>query len=298
MGHMSGDILCIGSVLWDVIGRTQRQMREGSDVAGEITRLPGGVALNIAMTCVRFGLRPVLLSAVGRDRSGEELLERCAEMGIETSHIYRAPDLATDRYMAIEGPGGVIAAIADARTLEHSGAAILSPLLDGALGSPEAPFSGIAALDGNLTLGLLEEIAQGNMLAYTDMRIAPASPGKADRLMPFVNAGRGVLYVNCEEAGIICGTSFATAAEAAQALIAQGSSRALVTHGPHEAADATSKGVVTGTPPQITVRRLTGAGDTFMAAHIAAELRGADRRSALQAALKASARYVSEDGSP
>ena len=219
MGHMSGDILCIGSVLWDVIGRTQRQMREGSDVAGEITRLPGGVALNIAMTCVRFGLRPVLLSAVGRDRSGEELLERCAEMGLETSHIYRAPDLATDRYMAIEGPGGVIAAIADARTLEHSGAAILSPLLDGALGSPEAPFSGIAALDGNLTLGLLEEIAQGNMLAYTDMRIAPASPGKADRLMPFVNAGRGVLYVNCEEAGIICGTSFATAAEAAQALI-------------------------------------------------------------------------------
>ena len=61
------DILCIGSVLWDVIGRTASHMRVGSDVPGRIHRLPGGVAMNIAMTLVRFGLRPALLSALGRD---------------------------------------------------------------------------------------------------------------------------------------------------------------------------------------------------------------------------------------
>ena len=37
----------------------------------------------------------------------------------------------------------------------------------------------------------------------------------------------------------------------------------------------------------------TGAGDTFMAAHVAAELDGADRATALEAALRAAARYVS-----
>ncbi|MDB2369265.1 kinase, partial [Octadecabacter sp.] len=49
-------ILCIGSVLWDIIGRAPGQMRAGSDVPGRITRRPGGVAMNIAMTLAQFGL--------------------------------------------------------------------------------------------------------------------------------------------------------------------------------------------------------------------------------------------------
>ena len=61
------DILCIGSVLWDVIGRSASVMRQGSDVPGRITRLPGGVAMNIAMAAARFGLTPALLTAIGRD---------------------------------------------------------------------------------------------------------------------------------------------------------------------------------------------------------------------------------------
>ncbi|MCA3511211.1 MAG: kinase, partial [Rhodobacter sp.] len=65
------DILCIGSVLWDIIGRAQTAMRRGADVPGRIMRQPGGVALNIAMTLRRFGLRPALLSCVGQDDEGE-----------------------------------------------------------------------------------------------------------------------------------------------------------------------------------------------------------------------------------
>ena len=133
------DILCIGSVLWDVIGRADCDMQHGSDVAGEISRVPGGVALNIAMTCAQFGLRPVLLSAVGQDRPGDELLARCAEMGLVTDHVHKAEGRATDRYMAVEGANGVIAAIADARTREAAGDTILDPLLVGPLATRDAP---------------------------------------------------------------------------------------------------------------------------------------------------------------
>ena len=42
------DILCIGSVLWDVIGRCPDPMKHGFDRAGHIRRHPGGVAYNIA----------------------------------------------------------------------------------------------------------------------------------------------------------------------------------------------------------------------------------------------------------
>jgi len=45
----------------------------------------------------------------------------------------------------------------------------------------------------------------------------------------------------------------------------------------------------------VTVARVTGAGDSFMAAHIAAELRGLTGRATLDAALVAAAAFVAGD---
>ncbi len=289
------DILCIGSVLWDVIGRSASVMARGSDVPGRIIRLPGGVALNIAMTLARFGLHPALLSTVGQDAEGDELTAACAHLGLDTTYLYRSEDLPTDRYMAVEGANGLIAAIADAHSLEAAGAKILRPLTDGPLGSIDSPYAGPVALDGNLTESLLDEIARSPAFRAADLRIAPASPGKAERLMPFLRAGRGTLYVNLEEAGILCQTRFDAAPDAATALLARGAARALVTDGGETTCDGHPDSILSLRPPEVLVTRVTGAGDTFMAAHIAAELGGADRRGALGRALDAAAAYVSGD---
>ena len=287
------DILCIGSVLWDVIGRSASHMAKGADVPGRIIRLPGGVALNIAMTLVRFGLRPALLSALGRDAEGEELAAECARMGLDVAHLYRSDDLPTDRYMAVEGANGLIAAIADAHSLEAAGAKILAPLMGGALGSAEAPYPGPVALDGNLTEGLLETIARSPAFARADLRVAPASPGKAARLLPLLPHPNSTLYVNLEEAGLLCQAEFADTETAAAGLLARGARRVLVTDGGRSASDADAQGCISREPPRVLVTRVTGAGDTFMAAHIAAERDGADRTTALERALQAAARYVS-----
>lgn len=287
------DILCIGSVLWDIIGRAPSSMRHGSDVPGRITRLPGGVALNIAMTLARFGMRPHLLTAIGRDEEGDELLRACEMMGMVTDHVYRSDDLPTDRYMAVEGANGLIAAIADAHSLEAAGDKILRPLENGALGHSDAPFDGLIALDGNLTLALLESISQSSSFAQSDLRVAPASPGKAKRLMPFLSGGRAVIYVNLEEAEHLCQRDFATSDDAAQGLLDRGAHRVLVTDGGRSATEADSEARITRIPPEVLVARVTGAGDTFMAAHIAAEAEGADREQSLERALKSAATYVS-----
>ena len=287
------DILCIGSVLWDVIGRSSRTMRQGFDVPGRITRLPGGVAMNIAMTLARFGMTPALLTTLGRDAEGDELMAACAARGMITDTIYRSEDLPTDSYMAVEGANGLIAAIADAHSLEAAGAKILRPLSDGTLADPDHLFDGLIALDGNLTVELLSEIANDLSLIKADLRVAPASPGKAERLLPFLHAGRGTLYVNLEEAGLLCQTTFTSSSDAAAALLAKGAARVLVTNGGSDASEGTDDGIISQTPPQVLVARITGAGDTFMAAHIAAESRGADRKTALNNALKSAATYVS-----
>jgi sugar/nucleoside kinase (ribokinase family) len=290
------DILCIGSVLWDIIGRAPASLRLGSDVPGRITRLPGGVAMNIAMTLTRFGLRPTLLTAIGRDAEGDELVAAALRMGLDCAHVYRSDDLPTDRYMAIEGANGLIAAIADAHSLEMAGDKILRPLADGSLGSLDAPYAGLIALDGNLTESLIAGIAGSPLFTQADLRVAPASPGKAERLMPLLGHPQATLYVNLEEAGLIAKARFASAAEAAEALLARGAARVLVTNGGQLAADGQAgQGVLTGQPPQLLVSRVTGAGDTFMAAHIVAEARGGGRAEALEAALRAAADYVSGD---
>ena len=295
------DILCIGSVLWDIIGRAPFHMRVGADVPGRITRLPGGVAMNIAMTLTRFGLRPAILTALGRDTAGEELLQAAQGMGVDCRYLYRSDDLPTDRYMAIEGANGLIAAVADAHSLEAAGDKILHPLADGRLGSASAPWAGAVALDGNLTQALLAEIARSPLFARADLRVAPASPGKAERLAPLLSHSHATLYLNREEAGLLCQQDFPSAAAAAEGLLARGAAHVLVTDGARSAADGRAgagAGVILATPPEVLVTRITGAGDTFMAAHLVAERAGADRATALARALAAAARYVSGDQSP
>jgi sugar/nucleoside kinase (ribokinase family) len=289
---MTPDILCIGAVLWDIIGRHPHAMPLGADRPGRITRLPGGVAMNIAMALARLGMKPGLLSCVGNDPEGDDLVHAAAKLGLQTEHIYRSAQ-PTDRYMAIEGSNGLIAAIADAHALEHAGDAILAPLSDGRLGTAQNPWSGLVALDGNLTDHLLTAIASSALFARADLRVAPASPGKALRLAPLLRHPRATLYVNLEEANLLAGTHHTTAEDAAHALLGHGAQHVLVTTGAQMVADARAGlGVITAHPPQVAATRVTGAGDTFMAAHIVASLHGMDRKAALTAALTVAASYV------
>ena len=289
---MKPDVLCIGSVLWDVIGspdpRLADRMGPGSDLPGRIVRVPGGVALNIAVTLRRLGMRPALLAAVGLDAEGCALVEGCAAMGLVTDHLHRTTD-PTDRFMAIEGPRGLLGAIADTRTLEAAGPRILDALSDGRI---ERPWRGLVVLDSNVTGPLLSEIARSPLLAEADLRIVPASPGKAARLARALGHPTATLYLNTEEASIVLGAPVAGAEEAAQALRARGAARAVVTDGPRPAADASAAGLHVAAPRSVEPVRELGAGDTFMAAHIAAEARGAGPHAALEAALDAAADHV------
>lgn len=291
---MTADYLCIGSVLWDIIGRSPIAMRLGSDVPGRITRLPGGVAMNIAMTLARMGgVRPALLTSIGRDEAGRDLIAASGRLGLNTDYIYLSDDLPTDVYMAIEGANGLIAAIADAHSLEAAGDKILAPLMDGRLGSLAAPYTGLIALDGNLTHSLLAEIAASPAFSRADLRLAPASPGKAERLLPLLPHPNATIYVNLEEAGLLCHRVFDNAADAARGLLDRGAARVLVTDGGNLCADGQGGDIITDLPPPVMVTRITGAGDTFMAAHILAERRGEGRASSLRSALTAAAIYVS-----
>ena len=285
------DCLCIGSALWDIIGQTDLPMVAGNDKPGQITRRPGGVVLNIAAGLAERGVVPMLLSAVGRDAEGEALIEEITAKGILCDNVHRM-DAPTDRYMAIEAQGQILGAIADCASLEREGEALLEPLRDGRLGSPTAPYTGLAVIDGNLPIQTIEAIVAKGDLASARTVFAPASPGKADRMAPVLGQPGVTLFLNRGEAEIVLGATFENSTAAAKALAVRNTA-AVVTDGHRAAAVCRDDKLTTLTPPQVVVRSATGAGDAFLAGFLAAEINGADDHDCLQAALDAGAAHVS-----
>ncbi|HRO16301.1 MAG TPA: PfkB family carbohydrate kinase, partial [Paracoccus sp. (in: a-proteobacteria)] len=150
------DVLCIGAVLWDVIGRSAGRMDLGHDVPGRIRHLPGGVALNVALALARRGLRPAVLGAVGHDAEGHALCETIEAGGVDTRWLVRDTGLPTDVYMAIEDSDGLIAAIADAHSLEAAGERVLAPLRGGRLASGALGLERVRIFIGKLAVNLLD----------------------------------------------------------------------------------------------------------------------------------------------
>ena len=289
------DVVCIGAVLWDYLGRAD-MLPHGSDMPGRIVRQPGGVAFNVAVALCRDGLAPILLSAVGDDAPGNELVEACLGLGIATQYIQRIAGIATGRYIAIEDAQGLVAAVADARCLEAAGDTLLAPLLDGRLGSVDHPWRGTLIVDGNVGDAVIEALALAPAFAAADLRIVSASPGKSRGLLSLTAHPRATFHFNRHETELFCAQAFADAAGAALGLLNRGAYRAVVTDGEHACCDAMRGGTpVSAVPPSVAVARVTGAGDVFMAAHIAAELRGASREAALAAALAAAGDHVAQE---
>ena len=286
------DSLCIGALHWDVIGHAP-DLVPGGDEPGHVVQRPGGVAFNIARALAGHGLRPALLTATGDDPASEALLAAALTLGADTAHAIRMAGLGVDRYVGIETRDGLLGAVADARTLESAGAAILAPLEDGRLASFDRPWLGPAVVDTNLAPGVLARVIAHPALRLAEIILAPAGPGKAERLRPLLPHPGLVLYLNRAEAERLCARTLAGAAEAAEAVLALGAGRVVVTDGPRDVAEAAADGILTARPPLVQAVRVTGAGDIFLATHLAARHGGADRSAALSAALAAAARHVS-----
>ncbi len=89
-------ILVIGAAGRDVIGRLEQEaLRPGVSNPAQIRTGFGGVARNVAENLARLGQPVSLISVVGRDRRGEELLEHAAAAGIDVTPVVRSPDLPT-----------------------------------------------------------------------------------------------------------------------------------------------------------------------------------------------------------
>lgn len=256
-------ILVIGAASVDVKGRAYKDLHTGSSVPGDITLSFGGVARNVAENLARLGQPTVLISAVGRDPFGAQILEYTARTGVNVENIIVSPDHHSAAYLAVSDAQGSPAVAIDEMD-------IIDAVTPAHLYRNRALFKGAAMLvmDANLSAGALASAIRSAQRYQVPVAVDPTSPTLAGKLREHL-AGLAMTMPNVAEAEVLCGHAISGregAMAAAQELVALGVETAIVTLGEEGLCYATAR--ESGYVPAIRceVVDFTGAGDALTAA--------------------------------
>lgn len=185
-------LLIIGGCNLDINGSPTNSMKLADSNPGVIQQSAGGVGRNIAENVVRLNNQVNFLSIVGQDSSGDWLLEKNRQCGINTQDIIRHPEFNTSSYLSInDEKGQLISAIADMKIIEALDSKRLTnkmPLLQSA---------NRILIEANLPSTSIEWLAKLslNVEFYADA----VSATKAPRLKPILSR-LNLLKVNRDEA--------------------------------------------------------------------------------------------------
>ncbi|GAB4415631.1 MAG: PfkB family carbohydrate kinase [Anaerolineales bacterium] len=289
-------VLAIGAAGMDVIGRLKTDLQPASSTSAEIRRSYGGVARNVAENLARLGHPVRLISVVGEDKSGEELLAHTAEAGVDVSAVLRSREYPTGHYVGlIEKNGGLKFAIDDMRLMDE--------LTSTYLKEQETLFksASMVFVDANLPKKTLRTALSLARRAKVPVCADPASSVLAERLKPFVSR-LFLVAPNCKEASVLTGLTFevserGTATEAARAMVNQGAHIALVALAEFGVVYATSE--TTGYIPAIRTKITdpTGAGDAMTAAVLFALLNDIELDDAVRLGISAASLTLRHPGS-
>ena len=80
-------ILVIGACLMDTKGKPHAGLDPSTSNPANIKTTLGGTARNVAENLARLGAEVKLVSAVGDDLVGQQLLAKTAASGVDTTHV-------------------------------------------------------------------------------------------------------------------------------------------------------------------------------------------------------------------
>lgn len=263
--------LVIGASGVDIVGRLRNELHHETSNPARIRTSFGGVARNVAENLVRLGQPVVLLSALGQDQIGDQLLQQAAQAGIDVSNVLRSDARPTGSYLGVlNAKGSLELALDDMRVMSALSAAYLR---EHAALFKEAS---LVFVDSNLPKETLRTAVSLARRARLPICADPTSTALANRLRPYLSRLR-LITPNSAEAGILCNcsvdvTRHGPAMEAAKYLVSQGVEVAIISLAEFGVCYATSE--TSGRVPAIRTEVVdpTGVGDAMTAAVIFALL--------------------------
>jgi pseudouridine kinase len=251
---------------------------------------PGGVARNVAENLALLGVPVRLVSRVGNDEAGRELLTALTLRGVDVSGVSVAAGEATAQYVAVLDPGGdLVIGIAAMDVLDGIGPGDL----DGSW--PER--GSWLLVDCNLPAPVLASALARARSDGTPLALEAVSTPKVVRLAAAGGlTGVRVLFCNLDEARALAEALHLGGdeepARLATSLVAAGAVAVVLTLGARGALAADATGVRTVPAVPARVVDVTGAGDALVAATVARLAAGAALDDAVRAGVAAAALTV------
>jgi len=288
--------LVLGAAGLDVVGRLEADLMPATSNPARIRSSFGGVARNIAENLARLGQPVRLITVVGEDESGNQILEHTTNAGVDTSSIVKSKKYPTGHYLGVVNEYGQLQlALDDMRLLEE-----ITPQF---LKEQEELFksASMVFVDANLPVKTLRSAVSLARRAKIPICADTAAFSLAERLIKFLPKFY-LVTANSKEAGELTGLSFEasdriTATEAARTLVNQGVGIALVTLAEYGVVYATSE--TTGHIPAIRTPIIdpTGAGDAMTAAVLFALLNDIELDDAIRLGVSAASLTLRHSGS-
>jgi pseudouridine kinase len=123
---MGDHFLIIGATLLDSKGKPRAGLEPGTSNPARIRHTRGGTARNVAENLACFGAEVILLSAVGDDNTGRQLIAQTAESGVDVSEVQIISGERTGSYIAIlDEEGSLSVALDDVSIMSHISSAYL-----------------------------------------------------------------------------------------------------------------------------------------------------------------------------
>lgn len=258
-------LLIIGASGLDVVGRLEGDLLAGTSNPARIRTGFGGVARNVAENLARLGQAVQLVTVVGTDKNGDELLAYTEAAGVDVTACLRTDEYPTGFYMGVLDKEGT-------RKFAMDDMRLIACLTPDSLRTRADLFASASMvfLDTNLPEKTIKTAFSLAKKAHIPICADPTSTSLARKLQPHLNKLH-LVTPNSAEAGLLTGLAFEsserkTALEAARALVNQGVGTALIPLAEYGVVYATSE--TTGHIPAIRTKTLdpTGAGDALSAA--------------------------------
>lgn len=269
----AGPIVVIGNTGMDVVGRPWATLVTGSSTPGAVRLSPGGVARNVAENLARLGSEVTLITAVGSDSEGAEILREAADLGVDVSLAMTVPGARTGVYLAVLNEQGALHVALDDMGLTQALDAGFFRANRKALQDAQAIF-----LDGNVPTASVTEILDLAKAAGVPVAADPTSVSLAARWRPHLSS-LWLITPNEAEAEVLCPhpvthSNRERAQDSARHLVGEGVEIALVTMAEFGVGYASAES--SGHVPAIRTEVLdpTGAGDAFSAAVMFSLLNG------------------------
>ena len=263
-------IVCIGGANIDRKMRTTSPLQMGTSNPVRVQETFGGVARNVAENLARLGAPTQLLTVVGQDPAGAHLLAALRDCGVDTGGCLAVAGVNSGTYTAVlDDSGEMVLALAHMDVCAQQTPEWLRQC------AAQRAAARLVVADLNLPAESVAQLLQDAQTSAAPLVIVAVSEPKMANL-PADLSGLNLLILNVGELHARVGRALNTEADIAAAcreVHAQGVRRIIVTRGAqgvlysddHDGKD--NGGSLSHIPaPAVTVRDVTGAGDSFSAA--------------------------------